>query len=67
MDVWEHPIVPANLGLPHHKSGDSMDRLFRTIALGLDGTPMVGFRGTLQDDQIWNLVAYIKSLERPQE
>lgn len=67
VDVWEHPIVPANLGLPHHKSGDSLDRLFRTIALGLDGTPMVGFRGTLQDDQIWNLVAYIKSLERPQE
>ena len=62
-DVWENPIVPADLSQPHHKSGDEPEDLFRTIATGLDGTPMIGFYGTLKAEQIWCLVAYIRSLE----
>lgn len=62
-DVWEQPIVPADLSQPHHKSGDAPTDLFRTIATGLDGTPMIGFHGTLKPEQIWGLVAYIQSLE----
>lgn len=67
VDVWGHPIVPADLGQRHHKSGKSMKDLYRTIAMGLDGTPMVGFLEPLGEEKIWDLVAYIKSIERAPE
>jgi len=35
--------------------------LYRTIALGVPGTPMPSWRGHLQSDEIWALVAYIKT------
>lgn len=67
IDAWKHPIVPADLAQPHHKSGDRPIDLFRTIAAGLDGTPMVGFHESLTEEQIWQLVAYIVSLSRNSE
>jgi len=54
--------VPADLRVEHHRSGPGRSDLFRTISLGLDGTPMVGFRGALKDQQIWELVAAIEQL-----
>jgi mono/diheme cytochrome c family protein len=60
-DAWGNAITPADLTQPH-KSGSLPTDLFRTISLGLDGTPMVGFRGTYSDEQIWNLVAFVFSL-----
>jgi mono/diheme cytochrome c family protein len=62
-DVWENAITPADLTSPHHKSGGSLGDLYRTIALGLDGTPMVGFLEPLGEKKIWQLVAFIKSIE----
>jgi mono/diheme cytochrome c family protein len=62
-DVWGHDIVPADLTKTHHKSGDAPEDLFRTVALGLDGTPMIGYRETLRDAAIWDLVAFVRSLE----
>jgi len=63
MDVWENPIVPANLTLAHHRSGESAADLYRTISLGLDGTPMIGFRQLLKENQIWELIAFIRTIE----
>lgn len=63
LDVWENPIVPAALSNEHHKSGDAPSDLYRTIATGLDGTPMIGFAGTLSEEQIWDLVSWIKHNE----
>ncbi len=63
VDVWENPITPADLTAKHHKSGDRRQDIYRTIAAGLDGTPMVGFHGTLKPEQIWDLVEFIKSIE----
>ena len=65
VDVWKNPIVPADLSDEHHKSGDSPADLYRTIATGLDGTPMLGFAGAMKESEIWDLVAYIKSIEKP--
>ena len=62
-DIWENPIIPADLTNEHHKSGDNPSDLFRTIATGLDGTPMVGFWGVLKPEEIWDLVAFIKANE----
>ncbi|MEC5128055.1 c-type cytochrome [Verrucomicrobiales bacterium BCK34] len=62
VDLWEHPIVPADLSGPHHKSGDTPEDIFRTIATGLNGTPMIGFHDILDAESIWELVAFIQSL-----
>ena len=62
IDVWEHPITPASLSDEHHKSGDAPADLFRTIATGLNGTPMVGFEGAFEQEQMWDLVAFILEL-----
>jgi mono/diheme cytochrome c family protein len=63
VNAWGHPIRPGNLKFKHHKSGDTPADLYRTIALGLDGTPMAGFREVLKPSDIWNLIAFIKSIE----
>ncbi len=67
IDIWKHPITPADLSEAHYKSGDNPPDLFRTISTGLDGTPMVGFNGTHETEEIWNLVAYVKSLRKMKE
>ena len=61
-DVWGNEIVPADISGPHHRSGAAVEDLFRTVAMGLDGTPMVGFREALGAESIWDLVAYLKFL-----
>lgn len=60
VDAWEQPAPPANLSLPHHKSGDSPRDLYRTIATGMNGTPMIGFAGLVTENDIWDLVAFIR-------
>ena len=44
------------------KSGDSDADLFRTIRNGVQGTQMPPYKG-LRDDQIWQLVTYLRSLQ----
>jgi mono/diheme cytochrome c family protein len=62
-DLWQFEIQPADLSAEHYKSGDRAEDLFRTISLGLDGTPMVGFMGVIDDIGRWDLVTYIRSLQ----
>lgn len=62
IDGWGNPISPAVLASPHHKSGDSPRDLYRSIATGLNGTPMVGYAATLKEDEIWELVIWILAI-----
>jgi mono/diheme cytochrome c family protein len=62
-DVWGFDVSPANLTSRSHKSGKTPEDLFRTVALGLDGTPMAGYRDAQKDASIWDLVAFIQSVE----
>ena len=66
VDAWEQPIRPADLSAPHHKSGDSPRDLYRTIATGMNGTPMMGFAGLVTEAEIWDLVAFIGQLGEKQ-
>lgn len=59
IDAWEQPAPPADLTSPHHKSGDSPRDLYRTIATGMNGTPMIGFADLMTESDIWDLVAFI--------
>lgn len=65
-DVAGRAITPADLSQPHHKSGPDPIDLYRTISMGLDGTPMVGFREAFGAEKMWDLVAYIRSLAPPE-
>lgn len=60
IDAWENPAPPADLTLPHHKAGDSPRDLYRTIAAGMNGTPMIGFAGLVTENDIWDLVVLIR-------
>jgi cytochrome c oxidase cbb3-type subunit 2 len=64
MDAWNEPIFPANLTATHLKSGDSPRDLYRTIATGMSGTPMIGYAAILTEKEIWDVVAYVHSLGR---
>ena len=44
------------------KQGDADADLFRTIRQGVSGTQMPPYKG-LRDEQIWQLVSYIRSLQ----
>jgi mono/diheme cytochrome c family protein len=64
-DNFGQPIQPADLRQPL-RSGAGPEDTWRTITVGINGTPMVGFNGTLPPDQIWNLVAFIESIRLAQ-
>lgn len=58
------PASPADLRLAHLRSGDEPIDIFRTLATGLNGTPMVSFADALSDAQKWDVIAYILTLRR---
>lgn len=62
-DDWHVPIKPANLTLGHLKSGKQDRDIFKVFTTGLNGTPMPAF-DELTDEQRWQLIDFIQSLER---
>ncbi len=52
---------PRNLAEFQSKVGD--DYLYWRISTGVDGTAMVSWRGALTDEQIWQVIAYIRTLK----
>jgi mono/diheme cytochrome c family protein len=52
---------PANLPQVASQVGD--DYLFWRISTGKPGTSMVGWEGVLNEEQIWQVVAYIRTLQ----
>lgn len=62
-DDWKVPIRPADLTLRHFKNGKRDRDIYRVFTTGLNGTPMPAF-DDLTDEQRWQLVDYIKSLEQ---
>ena len=53
-------VRPRNLTLGVFRGGGEPEALFRRIANGIEGTPMPA-AAALSDDEIWALVAYVKS------
>ncbi|MDB4917074.1 MAG: hypothetical protein JWM95_4718 [Gemmatimonadetes bacterium] len=42
--------------------GISPALMYRIVSVGIGGTPMMGFSGSLTSEQRWNVVAYVNSL-----
>ena len=52
---------PANLALVSQQSAD--DYLFWRISAGKPGTSMVAWRGILTEEQVWQVVAFLRTLK----
>ncbi|MGE5250238.1 MAG: c-type cytochrome [Bacteroidota bacterium] len=56
-------LSPAPKNLPQLSATVGDDYLFWRISTGRPGTAMVGWKGVLTDEQIWQLVTYIRTLK----
>jgi mono/diheme cytochrome c family protein len=56
-------LSPKPKDLPDLAATVGDDYLFWRIAKGKPGTSMVGWQGTLDDEKIWQLVSFIRSLK----
>ncbi len=66
-DQWGNPIQPSDLTNPSTlKFATDPAEIYRTLATGLDGTPMPSYLGALPDSEMWNLANYVYSLQTHQ-
>ncbi len=64
-DDWGYPIVPADLTISHNwRGGNRPQDVFRSISVGIGGTPMPSYRDALTEDEIWDLANYLLSVIR---
>jgi cytochrome c oxidase cbb3-type subunit 2 len=61
-DARDLPIVPADLTRRPLKRGSAPEETWKSIALGLDGTPMPSYADALDPFEIWALVLFLESL-----
>ena len=64
-DIWEQPAKPSDLRQPHLRCGDAPADMYRVLATGLSGTPMVSFEAALTPEQRWDIIAYVFTLKLP--
>ncbi len=63
-DDWGNPLRPADLTKRWtYRGGSSREDIYRTFTTGMNGTPMPSFAESLTDEQRWQLVDFIVSLE----
>ncbi|MCA2001063.1 MAG: c-type cytochrome [Chloroflexi bacterium] len=56
-------LNPKPRNLPQLAAAVGDDYLFWRIAKGVPGTSMVGWQGTLNEEKIWQVVTFIRSLK----
>ncbi len=56
------PIEPRNFPVQPFKYGDAPADIYRALVTGLDGTPMPSFETALSEPELWDVVAYVRSL-----
>ena len=63
-DDWGNPIRPADLTQRWtFRGGPTREDIYRTFTTGLNGTPMPAFVDSLSDEERWQLVDFITSLD----
>lgn len=63
-DDWGNAIRPADLTMRWtFRGGPTREDIYRTFTTGLNGTPMPAFAESLTDQERWQLVDYIASLD----
>ena len=61
-DDFDRPIRPTDFTRGQFKDGAGVRDVFRTLTLGLDGTPMPSFGDAMSDDERWAIAYYVLSL-----
>ena len=57
-------VFPTNLTMGVYKGGSSGRELYTRIATGLDGSPMPSYAAEAKPAEIWDLVHYLRTLEK---
>lgn len=65
-DDWGNPIRPRDLTSGIYRGGRRPLDVYRRIYAGIKGTPMTGFGTSLTEEQIWDLVNYVMSIQYEQ-
>lgn len=66
VDDSQTRIRPRDFTKPSQfKSGYATKEIVRTILTGFNGTPMVGFYGSLSEQDAWKLAYYVESFAKP--
>jgi mono/diheme cytochrome c family protein len=63
-DVWGDPIRPADFTYGSFHGGSTAEEIYRSLALGVAGTPMAGYAGVLEPQELSDLTHYLLSLSR---
>jgi len=62
-DEWGYPIVPYDFTIPGKmKGGSTLKDFYRTLTVGIGGTPMPSYADSLSDEDRWALAYYVFSL-----
>ena len=61
-DLWGYKIRPRDFTRGVFRAGPHPESLWRSIATGINGTPMGSFNGNLDGGEIWDLVHFVQSL-----
>ncbi|MES2595619.1 MAG: cytochrome c [Verrucomicrobiota bacterium] len=64
-DIWGQASRPSDLRQPHLRCGDRPEDVYRVLATGMNGTPMVSFETVLKPEQRWDIIAYLSTLKLP--
>ena len=64
-NIWEQPAQPSDLRQPHLRCGDRPQDIYRVLATGLNGTPMVSFDAVLTPEQRWDIIAWLFTQKLP--
>lgn len=66
VDDNQQHITPRNFSQPTaFKSGSATKEIVRTILTGFNGTPMLGFQGTITNTDAWKLAYYVETFAKP--
>jgi len=61
-DDLKFPIRPSDFTRGQFKSGSTVRDIFRTMTLGLDGSPMPSFADSMSEEERWAISYYVLSL-----
>ncbi len=65
---WETPIFPRDLTKRWtFRRGSAPQDIYRTVSIGVEGTPMPSFAEDLDEEKTWHLVNYVLSLSSPEK
>jgi len=64
-DIWNLSCKPSDLRNEHLRCGDRPADIYRILATGMNGTPMISYEHSLTESQRWDVIAFIVGVRLP--